>query len=300
MRFPALRNLAFHDPARRRVLRGLLGGGAAVALLGGAGAAQAYRFGVTRHTRALSGLRAPLTVAFLTDLHSGPYIGLGSVRAWVGATLALRPDLILLGGDQFDRRSEAASGDLLAELARLRAPLGTWAVWGNHDYGHFGHEERRPRDPRRPDWTARREQLEAAFVAAGVPVLRNAGRAVRGDLWVSGVDDYWNGRPDAAAALAGAGTRATLLVSHNPDLLPELPPGVGLALSGHTHGGQVRLPLVGAPLVPSRYGQRYAMGWVTGAHGTPGYVSRGLGLSGLPLRNLCEPEIALLRLVPAP
>ena len=281
-------------------MRGLLGGGAAVALLGGAGAAQAYRFGVTRHTRALSGLRAPLTVAFLTDLHSGPYIGLGSVRAWVGATLALRPDLILLGGDQFDRRSEAASGDLLAELARLRAPLGTYAVWGNHDYGHFGHEERRPRDPRRPDWTARREQLEAAFAAAGVPVLRNAGRAVRGDLWVSGVDDYWNGRPDAAAALAGAGTRATLLVSHNPDLLPELPPGVGLALSGHTHGGQVRLPLVGAPLVPSRYGQRYAMGWVTGAHGTPGYVSRGLGLSGLPLRNLCEPEIALLRLVPAP
>lgn len=280
-------------------MRGLLGG-AAVALLGGAGAAQAYRFGVTRHTRALSGLRAPLTVAFLTDLHSGPYIGLGSVRAWVGATLALRPDLILLGGDQFDRRSEAASGDLLAELARLRAPLGTYAVWGNHDYGHFGHEERRPRDPRRPDWTARREQLEAAFAAAGVPVLRNAGRAVRGDLWVSGVDDYWNGRPDAAAALAGAGTRATLLVSHNPDLLPELPPGVGLALSGHTHGGQVRLPLVGAPLVPSRYGQRYAMGWVTGAHGTPGYVSRGLGLSGLPLRNLCEPEIALLRLVPAP
>lgn len=300
MRFPALRNLASHDPARRRVLRGLLGSGAAVALLGGAGAAQAYRFGVTRHTRALSGLRAPLTVAFLTDLHSGPYIGLGSVRAWVGATLALRPDLILLGGDQFDRRSEAASGNLLAELARLRAPLGTYAVWGNHDYGHFGHEERRPRDPRRPDWTARREQLEAAFAAAGVPVLRNAGRAVRGDLWVSGVDDYWNGRPDAAAALAGAGTRATLLVSHNPDLLPELPPGVGLTLSGHTHGGQVRLPLVGAPVVPSRYGQRYAMGWVTGAHGTPGYVSRGLGLSGLPLRNLCEPEIALLRLVPAP
>ena len=147
-------------------MRGLLGSGAAVALLGGAGAAQAYRFGITRHTRALSGLRAPLTVAFLTDLHSGPYIGLGSVRAWVGATLALRPDLILLGGDQFDRRSEAASGDLLAELARLRAPLGTYAVWGNHDYGHFGHEERRPRDPRRPDWTARRDAAKAEADAA--------------------------------------------------------------------------------------------------------------------------------------
>lgn len=289
------------DPARRRVLRGLtrslLGGGAAVAFLGGAGAAQAYRFGVTRHTRALGGLRAPLTAAFLTDLHYGPYIGVGSVRAWVEATLALRPDLILLGGDQFDRRAHAASADLLAELARLRAPLGTYAVWGNHDYGSFGYD--RHSGVRQPDWAERRGRLEAAFAAAGVTVLRNAGRAVRADLWVSGVDDFWNGQPDAAATLAGAGTRATLLVSHNPDLLPELPPGVGLALSGHTHGGQVRLPLVGAPVVPSRYGQRYAMGWVTGAHGTPGYVSRGLGLSGLPLRNLCEPEIALLRLVPA-
>lgn len=298
-----MRLLTSHDPARRRVLRGLsrnvLGGGAALALLGGAGAAQAYRFGVTRHTRALPGLSAPLTVAFLTDLHFGPYIGVGSVRAWVGATLALRPDLILLGGDQFDRRAHAAPSDLLAELARLRAPLGTYAVWGNHDYGSFGHEERRPLDPRRPDWAARRTRLEAEFAAAGVVVLRNAGRAVRRDLWVSGVDDYWNGQPDAAAALAGAETRATLLVSHNPDLLPELPPGVGLVLSGHTHGGQVRLPLIGAPVVPSRYGQRYAMGWVTGAHGTLGYVSRGLGLSGLPLRNLCEPEITLLRLVPA-
>ena len=298
-----MRLLAPHDPARRRALRGLtrglLGGGAAVALLGGAGAAQAYRFGVTRHTRALPGLRAPLTVAFLTDLHYGLYIGAGSVRAWVEETLALRPDLILLGGDQLDRRSDAAPADLLAELARLRAPLGTWAVWGNHDYGSFGYYASRYYGPRQADWAARRDQMEAAFAAAGVPVLRNAGRAVRGDLWLSGVDDYMNGQPDAAAALAGAGTRASLMVSHNPDLLPELPPGVGLVLSGHTHGGQVRLPLVGAPVVPSRYGQRYAMGWVTGAHGTPGYVSRGLGLSGLPLRNLCEPEITLLRLVPA-
>ncbi|MFC5849787.1 metallophosphoesterase [Deinococcus petrolearius] len=300
-----MRLLSSHDPARRRVLRGLtrglLGGGAAVALLGGAGAAQAYRFGVTRHTRALSGLRAPLTVAFLTDLHSGPYIGLGSVRAWVGETLALRPDLILLGGDQLDRHAHAAPGELLAELARLRAPLGTWAVWGNHDYGHFGADP----DPARPgasrpaDWGTRRERLEAAFAAAGVPVLRNAGRAVRDDLWLAGVDDFLKGRPEPQAALAGAAGHAVLMVSHNPDLLPELPPGVGLVLSGHTHGGQVRLPLIGAPVVPSRYGQRYAMGWVTGAHGTPGYVSRGLGLSGLPLRNLCDPEITLLRLVPA-
>ncbi|MDL2344246.1 metallophosphoesterase, partial [Deinococcus sp. MIMF12] len=102
-----------------------------------------------------------------------------------------------------------------------------------------------------------------------------------------------------AAALAGAGEgQASVLLSHNPDLLPDLPRRVGLVLSGHTHGGQIRLPVVGAPVVPSRYGQRYAMGWVQGAHGTPGYVSRGLGVSGVPLRNLCPPEVTLLSLRP--
>ena len=75
-----------------------------------------------------------------------------------------------------------------------------------------------------------------------------------------------------------------------------MPAGIQLVLCGHTHGGQVRLPLIGAPIVPSKYGQRYAMGWVEGAHATPAYVSRGLGVSGVPMRNLCQPEITLLDL----
>ena len=88
-----------------------------------------------------------------------------------------------------------------------------------------------------------------------------------------------------------------MLLSHNPDLLLELGQVLpGLVLSGHTHGGQVRLPLLGALQVPAD--PRFTMGWVQGPGGTPAYVSRGLGMSGLPLRNLCEPEITLLTLTP--
>lgn len=286
------------DPGRRRLLRALGTGAGLTLALGGAGAAQAYRFGVTEHRRTLPGLTRPVRVALLTDLHYGLYIAAGSVRAWVEATNAARPDLVLLGGDQLDYRLEASPDPLLAELRRLRAPLGVYGVWGNHDYGSFGRYASRHLGGARSDWDTRRESLRLAFAGAGVTILRDEGRALRDDLWLGGVDDLWHGKPDPARALGGAGGRATLLLSHNPDLLPDLPLAAGLVLCGHTHGGQVRLPLIGAPVVPSDYGQRYAMGWVGGAHGTPAYVSRGLGLSGLPFRNLCPPEIALFTLIP--
>ncbi|MFC4426253.1 metallophosphoesterase [Deinococcus navajonensis] len=279
---------------RRRVLKLLGSATAAAGLLGTAGAAQTYRFGVTREQRTVAGLRSPLRVAFLTDLHYGPFMRAGSVSAWVQATNAERPDLVLLGGDYLDVEPGHDVQPLLNELRELRAPLGVYGVWGNHDYGSFG-EGRRGLD-----WTVYREALRRAFAGVGIKVLRNENRAVREDLDVAGLDDLTRGEPDVAATLrpAAGPPRATLLLSHNPDVLPELPQGVGLVLCGHTHGGQVRLPLLGAPLVPSRYGQRYAMGWVRGAHDTPAYVSRGLGVTGVPLRVLCEPELTLLTLTP--
>lgn len=288
------------NPGRRRFLRSLLGGGLAAGVLGGSGVAQGYGFGVTRHTRALPGLRRPVTVALLTDMHYGLYIEAGSVRRWVEATNALRPDLILFGGDQVDRRLDHMPAPLLAELSKLQAPLGRFGVWGNHDYGSFGKYGGRQYGEPRPDWTAKREQLRRAFAGVGVTILRDEGASVRDDLYLGGTDDLWHGHPDAVASLAGAApNQATLLLTHNPDLLAKLPRPAGLVLCGHTHGGQVRLPFVGAVTVPSEYGQRYAMGWVGGLHGTPAYVSRGLGMSGLPLRNLCEPEIAFFTLNPA-
>lgn len=281
---------------RRRVLRGMVGGGLTLGALGGAGVAQAIHFGVVRERARVPGLRAPLRVALLTDLHYGLYVFAPQVRAWVDAANAERPDLILLGGDLLDTRSGGATAPLTAELARLRAPLGVYAVWGNHDYGSFGFYGTPWRGPAQPDWARLRKAFRAALASAGVTLLQNGGRSLREDLHLGGVDDLWHGQPDVGRALSGAGERATLLLSHNPDVLPDLPRPVGLTLCGHTHGGQVRLPVVGAFMVPSRYGQRYAMGWVRGAHGSPAYVSRGLGTSGVPFRNLCTPEITLLTL----
>lgn len=282
------------DPQRRALLRGLVGGG--LLLGGGAAVTQGYRFGVVPQSFALPGLTRPVRVALLTDLHYGLYIGAGSVREWVDATLAQRPDLILLGGDLLDTGDPAAQEPLLNELGRLRAPLGVYGVWGNHDYGSFGRYGSRRRGPGRDDWQQERTRLSAALGDQGVTMLRDEGRALRDDLWLGGVDDLWYGQPDPERALRGAGTRATLLLSHNPDLLLTMAARPGLVLSGHTHGGQVRLPLLGALTVPAD--PRFTMGWVQGPQGVSGYVSRGLGMSGVPLRNLCPPEITLLTLTP--
>lgn len=283
------------SPARRQFLRTLLLGGVGVGLLGGSGIAQSYGLEVTRHQRSLPGLRRSLTVAFLTDMHYGPFIHLGRLRQWVEAANTLRPDLMLLGGDQLDTALKEVPSEVVQVLGRLQAPLGVYGVWGNHDYSSFGQEQ--PQD-QRPEWQRRREEIRQAFQESGVHLLRNQGLALRDDFFLAGIDDLIRGQPDIPAALEGAGQLATLLVSHNPDVLPALPSGIGLTLCGHTHGGQVRFPFIGAPVVPSRYGQRYAMGWVADAHGNPAYVSRGLGLTGVPVRNLCTPEITFLTLTP--
>jgi predicted MPP superfamily phosphohydrolase len=239
-------------------------------------------FEVVYERAALAGLRAPLRAAWLTDLHHGQYIRSASVRAWVDATLAAAPDLIVLGGDLVDQTPGADTvADLIAELARLDAPLGVLAVMGNHDHGRFGSIAPFVR------------QLQGADIA----VLLNRGVAVRADLHVAGLDDLRNGWPDLSAALRDhRSAAATLLLSHNPDVLPEVPIDVGLTLSGHTHGGQVVLPGVGALYTSSRFGDRFRAGWVEGP--ARGYVSRGLGVTSIPVRINCPAELTILDLVP--
>lgn len=116
-------------------------------------------------------------------------------------------------------------------------------------------------------------------------------------LWLAGVDDYWWGKPDIAAALDGVPLgAATILLCHNPDFLELTPDArVGIAVCGHTHGGQVQLPGLGYCFNPSRYGDKYRYGLVESpAH--PAYVTSGLGEAGAPLRFGVPPEIALLTL----
>ena len=273
---------------RRSFLRNALGlGAAAVAvptLVAGYGFAEATRLHIDRQTIAVPRLPAAfrgLTVAFVTDIHHGPFVSEADVAAVVRTTLALAPDLIVLGGD-YSLRDGKYIAPCFELLAALSAPLGVYGVLGNHDYRHGLAETR------------------AGMKRAGIVELTNRGVPLEvggGRLHLAGVDDLWHGQPDAAAALRGVtATDASILVSHNPDFAETLRDRrVGLVLSGHTHGGQVVLPGYGAPALSSRYGRKYAHGLVE-APATQVYVSAGTGMSVLPVRVGCRPEITRVTL----
>jgi uncharacterized protein len=164
-------------------------------------------------------------------------------------------------------------------LGRLRAQLGVFAVTGNHDWWYDG--------PR----------VTAALEAAGIRVLDDAAAPlppVGPRLWIAGVGDLWTRPADVRRALAAVPAEAPVVViTHNPDLFPGVPARVLLTLAGHTHGGQVDLPLLGRLIVPSRYGARYAIGHVR-EDGRDLFVTPGLGTSILPVRFRVPPEISVL------
>ncbi len=274
---------------RRSFLRLAAAGGvvAPVAAVG-YGLAESNHLRIDRATVAVPHLPPAfrgLTVAFVTDLHHGRFVSAVDVSDVVRTTLALSPDLVVLGGDyNGDVVGEAKHiAPCLDRLSPLAAPLGVYGVLGNHD-----------------NWRGR-TATQAAMRRAHVEELTNAGVWLRrgGDrLRLGGVDDLWTGTADVAAALGDAtADDAVLLVSHNPDLAETVRDRrVGLMLSGHTHGGQVVVPGYGAPVLPSRYGQKYARGLVE-APATQVYVSAGTGMSGIGMRVNCRPEVSLLTLV---
>jgi uncharacterized protein len=242
-------------------------------------------FTVTQHRLELPGLERPLRMVQLTDLHFGPAQRLTSVKAWVNATLEQKPDLILITGDFLEyRKSLVGVPELCAELSRLKAPIGVYGVLGNHDL-----------------YAVRLGRLELIepLERAGIRVLTNSGLQIRDDIFVAGVDDLWNGKPDLEKALKDAPkTGAILLMSHHPDFLENVPARVSLTFCGHTHGGQIVLPWVGALHTGSKYGQRFVQGFVTGSLGARGFVSRGLGTTALPVRYNCPAELAVFDLRP--
>jgi predicted MPP superfamily phosphohydrolase len=234
-------------------------------------------------------------VAFLTDLHLGLQTTppLNSVKLAFERTLTLRPDLVVLGGDYFSK------GMWNPSLSRLICPLTeagllVVGILGNHDY--FG----RRRDP---------ERLIDNLHRIGVKVLRNQALQVhsKGEhRWVVGMDDHHRGEPDLTEATArlAPSERPLLVLSHNPDYVPELPYNYAdLVLSGHTHGGQVNpmLPPFQERLNWIRYTYtshrtRYPVGWYN-INGNRLYVSRGLGQSGLQLRFNARPELAIFEFI---
>lgn len=256
--------------------------------------ATATRVALARLPASLSGLR----IVHMSDLHSGPYVEAAHIRQAVRVANSLSPDLVVITGD-FVYHTIARLGECAQELARLTPRVGTVAVLGNHDV-----------------WTAPAAVYEA-LRSAGITPLADAKVAVESGatrLWLLGIEDrgysgYAGGSPAVFARHWQTGLGAVermladvspeeprLLLVHNPDFCEMLTPGqVDLALCGHTHGGQVRLPLIGSPIVPSNYGQKYALGLVQGP-ACPVYVTRGIGVTPPAVRFGCRPEVALLTL----
>lgn len=224
----------------------------------------------------------PIRIAVISDTHiGGPIMSLDATgaRALVEQVRELRPDLIILAGDYagtvkgFDGAIQALSG--------LGAPLGVAAVLGNHDYDGG-------QDAKAMGATMRRNGF-APLINDHVDV---------GPVIVAGLDDLWKGESDiaeATRAFADARGRPVILVSHNPDVFPQVPKGVALTVAGHTHGAHAVFPLVGPIVSSSRYGQRYRRGLIV-ENGRSMVVTSGAG--GFFFRWNVPPEVALITLGP--
>jgi predicted MPP superfamily phosphohydrolase len=271
---------------------GLAGGGTAYAA-----AEAAFDLRITDYRPAPSqwpvGRR--LSICVIADLHAGgPNMGIARVREVVDASNALNCDLIVLLGDFFathrlvmERVPHAAWA---AELKRLKAPLGVYAIYGNHD------------------WWFDIDGVRNALADVRIPVLENDALLLEGRggrFWLAGIGDQiayrlghgrFRGVDDLPGTLAKIKTDdPVVLLVHEPDIFPEVPDRVAVTLAGHTHGGQVRLPIVWPSFVPSAYGARFAYGHIveTNRHMI---VSGGLGTSFLPVRLGVPPEIVRIQL----
>ncbi len=230
---------------------------------------------------------ASLRLVLVSDIHvAGPDMPPARLDRLVAQINALAPDLVLMAGDFVSDKRVASRRYRLAEaiapLASLNGRLGRFAVLGNHDHW-------------RDAATARRE-----LTKAGVTVLNNS--AVRvGPLAIGGLDDAFTRHEDVGATVAAMRRvgGVPILLSHSPDPFARLPDDIALTLAGHTHCGQIRLPLVGAIAHMSEYGDRYACGLVV-ERGRRLIVGAGVGTSLLPLRLGAVPDIWLITLTRAP
>ena len=265
---------------RRAAIKGVLAT-AIGAVTGSATYGVAYerhRVGVTRANLDVSGLPAALDglrVALLTDIHHSPLVGADDVTAAVQLALAERPDLVVLGGDYVtfgDRRFVGPVADLLAPL---KAPHGVFAILGNHDDD---------------------KDMPAALARKGFTVLKDQRTRlhVRGEsLELAGIR-FWTRRANDITRLLGKARGTVLLLAHDPRRLNEAAAlNVPAVLSGHTHGGQVRLPGVGAIAKTARFPILQGTGR---RDNTAIFVSRGIGTVYVPVRFNCPPEVALVTL----
>lgn len=257
---------------------------------------------VSRHKVVLSPDAAdnpPLTISVLTDLHAcWPWMGPKRIARIVKRANQHNPDVVALLGDYhtamhppFAKGLENAS-EWAAPLSGLKSKLGTFGVLGNHD------------------WLEGGEEAKEALEQSHVTVLENEALRIathgNSHIWIIGLGDQYGttcdlqgeGRRDnLQLALSGVDDDKAprILLAHEPDIFREAAEHVDLTISGHTHGGQVRVPFIGALTIPSRLGRKYAKGLFEENKSTL-IVGSGLGCSGLPLRFFCPPELLLIEI----
>jgi uncharacterized protein len=251
---------------------------------------ETYRVEVKEYTFASPDVPAGFDgtrVVLLTDVHRSFYFTDKRLSGIVDEVNGLDADIVVLGGD-YVYGGEDLEEAAFEQLGRLEAPLGVFAVLGNHDYAQLGDDLNDP------------GPAIAAAAKAGIPVLDNGGKWIEKSgqrFWLAGVSDLAQGDPRLVPALAGTGAAdLVVLASHEPDFAEELQPGtVDLVLSGHTHGGQMTFFGLWAPFVPSEYGQKYRTGVVLNG-ATTVIVSNGVGTIFPPLRFFARPQIVVITL----
>jgi predicted MPP superfamily phosphohydrolase len=217
------------------------------------------------------------TVLQITDLHLYPLTQPALIKKTVIMANELKPDLVVLTGDYVWQDLEAID-ELAPILSGLNARYGVFSTLGNHDY-----------------WLDA-DVITEAMESAGLPVLINQGHSIQhgnGSIYLAGLDDGWSGNPDLNATLDGAASNEPIvLLCHEPDLADQyaLDGRIDLQLSGHSHGGQIRLPGIGALILPY-LGRKYDLGLYK-VNDMQLYTNRGLGVISEPVRFNCPPEIS--------
>lgn len=236
---------------------------------------------ITLHQKRLPAAFDGIKIAHFSDLHLGFHMDAEDAKRITGAINRERPDLICFTGDMVDGPIDAVI-EAVRPLSALKAPLGVLSIVGNHDFDDV-------------------KRLMMLQEQAGFTVLRNGNVLLKrngGRMAVAGLDDLLLGSPNPEKALKGIPEKMyTLLLMHEPDyadIAAEYP--FDLQLSGHSHGGQIRLPWAGAVITPPG-SKKYITGlYKIGVRGMPLYVNRGIGMTRLPLRFLCKPELTILTL----
>lgn len=235
-----------------------------------ASAVEPYWFEVTHHTVAVP-IDDPIKIAHLTDIHTS---GMGSrERKMLAIVQSERPDLVVITGDSINITSDYPG--FREVLEQLHAPLGVWVVRGNHE-----------------DWWPVTNERQF-YESAGAEVLVNSSAEVREGIWLIGFDDLYGGSPRVDESFDGVPASAyKIALFHSPAFLEEVAGRCDLAIAGHSHGGQVKVPLLGPLWTPPFVGE-YVEGWFE-KRGTRMYVSRGVGTSVIDVRFWCRPEIAFI------